>query len=503
MLFTLQIPFADSRPFLNSGPARLSMPSWPIPIPENEFVRCFGAVHARARGVPVGGVFSEDFYFASSAAAIKFPELGHGTVGPAPARLHPRCAFRRFFCDGGPVSRVEIGLACEGAQTLDGSGVLSAVRDILDLPTMVSQCNGSWQRQPLRRQGAHLAKLYVQATTCTAGMKQGPGTSAVWAGLPTMVIEYDTDLPHNMSEITGAPERSSQVKPDAVGGLAVGHFTLVLEGRSIGVWMIGRSRENRDTARRLRLCLLRLHAEQQVLSQALRWIANGTLEYQPKTPAADRLEEYLNRATHTIFQKTRNGVEQEALRDVMAAYDWVVSDSERQLLMQQLSLARRQLLVKLERFTALQAVNSKALYVELNGDIIGGEVTIMGTGPQNTTNIDFGEGNVFHGDVIAAGYIKDSFNKAASTSKVELQQALTELTSQVASLVEKLDADQQRQTARKLKSLTEEATDEKPDTSALEFNGKGLIEAAKTVAEMVGPVTTAVKGALALFGIML
>ena len=503
MLFTIQFPFADARPFQSTGPARLSMPSWPLPIPGNEFVRCFGAVHSRARGVPVSGVFSEDFYFASSASAIKFPRLGTGTVGPPAVRLHPRCAFRRFFCDGGPVSRVEIGLACKGTRPLDGDGVLATVRNVLDLPSEVSQCKGAGQNQPLRRQGSALAKLYAQATTSTKGIKQGAAMSSVWAGLPTVVIEYDSDLPYNLSEIAGKPVRSTEVKSDAVGGLTVSHFTLVLEGRNIGVWMIGHTRQNRDTARRLRLCMLRLHAEQQVLSQTLRWVANGTLQYQPKTLAGDRFEEYLNRATHAIFQKKYNGVMLEAVRDVMAAYNWVVSDSERQLLMQQLALARRQVRVKLERFTAQQYTGSKSVYVEISGNITGGELTIMGTGPQQTVNIDYGQGNVFHGDAIAAGYIKDSFNKAASTSNYELQQALTEVTMQIASLGEKLDADQQRQVTRKLKALADEATDKSPDKSTLEFNGKGLIEAAKTVAEMVGPVTVAVKGVLALFGIIL
>ncbi|OOG25395.1 hypothetical protein B1C78_06675 [Thioalkalivibrio denitrificans] len=504
MLLALQFPFADARPFLNQGPARLSAPAWPIPIPQNEFVRGFGAVRSRARGAPVGGVFSQDFYFAGSKAAIKLPGLGDAPVGPPAAGLRLRGAFRRFFCDGGAVSRVEIGLGLEGAFAVDGDGLLGAIRDVLRLPTAVKQLDGMPQRQPLGRQGAALAKLYAQATSHTTDLtKPMAPANFVWPGFPVVVVEYEIDPASGLAELTSVPARSDLIQPDKVGGLTVAHLTLAMDGRNIGIWLIGHTRQDADAARRLRLCVLRLHAEQQALGQMLRWMAKGTIQYQPHTPTADRLEEYLNQATHTIFQKARNGVEQISLRNIMAAYDWVMSPSERAVLLQQLEQARRQVRLKLERFTQLQGGEPRQMYVEIAGNITGGNLTIMGTGPQQTVNIDYGQGNTFNGDAIAAGYIKDSFNIASGAGDNKLQDALTELTKTVAEMAQKLDADQQRQATRKLKALTEEATDPNPDKSALKFNGKGLIEAAKTVAEMVGPVTTAVKGVLALLGIAL
>lgn len=504
MLLALQFPFADARSFLNNGPARLSAPAWPIPVPENEFVRCFGAVHSRARGAPVGGVFSQDFYFAGSNAAIKFPGLGDAPVGPPAARLRPRGAFRRFFCDGGAVSRVEVGFGLEGTLAVDGDGLLGTIRDVLKLPTAVRQLDGAPHQQPLGRQGAALAKLYAQATSRTADWtKPTVPTQFVWPGSPVAVVEYEIDPARSLAEVTGVPARSDVVQPGAVGGLAVTHATLATGGKNVGIWMIGHTRQEADAARRLRLCILRLHAEQQALGQMLRWMAKGTIQYQPNTPTADRLEEYLNQATHTIFQKAHNGVAQTSLHDIMAAYEWVMSPSERNVLLQQLEHARRQVRLKLERFTQLQGGGPRQMYVEIAGDITGGNLTIMGNGPQQTVNIDYGQGNTFNGDAIAAGYIKDSFNKASGAAGNELQEALAELTKTVAAMAEKLDTDQQRQATRKLKALAEEATDPKPDKSALEFNGKGLIDAAKTVAEMVGPVTTAVKGVLALLGLAL
>jgi hypothetical protein len=48
-------------------------------------------------------------------------------------------------------------------------------------------------------------------------------------------------------------------------------------------------------------------------------------------------------------------------------------------------------------------------------------------------------------------------------------------------------------TIRPYRSNTEAAAG-KPDLEVMKVTGKGLIEAAQTVAEMVGPVSAAVKG---------
>jgi hypothetical protein len=49
--------------------------------------------------------------------------------------------------------------------------------------------------------------------------------------------------------------------------------------------------------------------------------------------------------------------------------------------------------------------------------------------------------------------------------------------------------------------LTEEAAQPQPNKEQIELSGKGLIEAAKTCAEMAGPVITATKAVLEFFGV--
>ena len=120
------------------------------------------------------------------------------------------------------------------------------------------------------------------------------------------------------------------------------------------------------------------------------------------------------------------------------------------------------------------------------------------------TTISFGANNTFHGDVVAAANIEKSFNKAAEAKDSNLQEALKTLTIEVGKLTQQLpDGAQQQTVSRRLNQLVEEAASPQPDKSVLEVTGKGLLEAAKSVAEMVPLVTAAVKGVLSLFGVAL
>ena len=51
MLAALQIPLTDVRPFLEVDTGRLDKPSWPLAKVGSDFVRSFGTVERRLRGV--------------------------------------------------------------------------------------------------------------------------------------------------------------------------------------------------------------------------------------------------------------------------------------------------------------------------------------------------------------------------------------------------------------------------------------------------------------------
>lgn len=500
MLIALQFPIADGRGFLKQAPARLPLPSWPIPIPETEFVRSFGIVRRRARGYIGLETWSDDFLFSSAASAFKFPDLGVRRLG----ELRPTGAFRRLFCDGAAVARVEVGLGMRARVPLDGDAVLRAVKDFLDLPTEVTSYSGKPLRNPFQLQGPSLAKLYFCASSRTKDLASPGALKYTTACEPMMLVDYFDATATGTPELAALPAKCRTVDPQAVGGVALSYTKFMNGGKSVGIWFVGHGAENKDAARRLRLCLFRLHAEQQVLAQVLRWMAQGAIGYEAGSSASESLESYLNTTTRVIFQDRRNGMDQGAIRDVLAAYEWVMGAGERDLLFQLLGRARRQVLQKVKRFTEPRPAGVRDMYVSIYGNTITeGQLNIMANGTQQIVTTNYGSNNVFHGDAIAAGNITESFNTASKAPNSEIQDALQALTKNIAQLCEKLGGAEQQTVSRRLKQLAEEAVAPQPDKSFLQVTGKGLVEAAKTVAEMVGPITTAVKGVLALFGLAL
>jgi hypothetical protein len=116
------------------------------------------------------------------------------------------------------------------------------------------------------------------------------------------------------------------------------------------------------------------------------------------------------------------------------------------------------------------------------------------------TTIRIGEVSVT-GDFsfVTARNIQDSFNKSSSTvGNTQLKQTLQALTAEVGRLAAKLSKDEAEKVSQDLQTLTSEATSKSPRRKWYELSAEGLIEAAKTVAEMAEPVSTAVKAVLAL-----
>lgn len=141
---------------------------------------------------------------------------------------------------------------------------------------------------------------------------------------------------------------------------------------------------------------------------------------------------------------------------------------------------------------------------------------------RNTTNVYVGEGGIgvenynqnitnsqIGGSVINkidAERIDNSFNTFNGTNpKEDLKNAVAVLHEEVKSLVAKLpqDSPQKEEVLTNLETFTEQTSKKKPLGDVLKVTGKGLVEAAKTVAEMVGPISTAVMGVLKIFGLAL
>ena len=97
--------------------------------------------------------------------------------------------------------------------------------------------------------------------------------------------------------------------------------------------------------------------------------------------------------------------------------------------------------------------------------------------------------------------LNERFEGARRQVRKKIEEYERDVTALIAKLPE--DSPQKEEVLTRLETFTEQAAKKKPLGDVLKVTGKGLVEAAKTVAEMIGPITVAVTGVLKLFGLSL
>jgi hypothetical protein len=488
MLFVAQFPLCDARRFAVEEYPRLRTPDWPLPDPDRpDFVRCFGVVKRRRRGGHL--VFSDEAFFCSANRAVRFVNLEKQRLDGTDAHAMPRCAFRRLFYDGTAVVRFEIGVVVRGISTeLTWKEALLAALSFFNLPIKITCLGGDPTSCQLRDVRSPLRKLYMSVTTPGSPSIDSTLDKHLAAGEPILMIEYEED------ELNGPPKQSMRVAEHVMEESGLGHMWVEHAGRRTGLWFVEKDAGDPRRTRNLRIGLLRLHAEHQALKHVLRLLRQGTLNYQRGAAGSDALDAYLSRATRFLSSERRAGFSPLAISELMAAYDGLANPDERRLLKENLADVRHQIRLKVERH--IEAVSSrtgeKVTYYHVEGDLVmkkEGDLSVTAGGDIINSQI--------------AGEIRDSFNNSFnkirdSAVPGDVKQALEDLHARVQELTAKLEDENKEQVARDLDNFVEEATSKNPRKGFLEATGEGLIEAAKTVAEMAPSITTAVKAVIAL-----
>ncbi len=371
MFAVVQFPIGDFRRFSASQAASvLPSPSWPPDVyAVPRFVHRFGAAAVRRLGVDFAWT-DEGAYVHAHRALRLFAQRPSQL---APELRPPKCAFRRLFFDGNAVARVEVGFSLPVALRNSGSGVIAVAPNaaftqadvgasqdqhhyvdpiafakwVLSLDTLVpaSAAKGSGKSprrtKRLFEQGDSLADLYCVSTQARGNL---PSKSFVASGAPVVVL----DEPSLSSELMPPSLRTI-----ALGGnysTALGHGIIQLGGAAVELWVIGKTDASSVDRRALRLCLLRLHAEQQVLRLALDRIASNQLAYLPRTDTGDRLENYLNTATRVIAREEWASGSRSAVLDAFEAIHGSRARDRVELLRRRLDGMRAQVRKKVEKF---------------------------------------------------------------------------------------------------------------------------------------------------------
>ena len=509
MLLVVQFPIADGRLFTPLGGTRLPVPDWPSPGTgiNSQFVRSFGPAVRRLRGADAA--WADESSFCTARRAIRFRELRTQQVVAADRRFTPFCAFRRLFCDGQSVVRVEVGLVLSRDKTLalDLPGLLSAVQAGIELPTEVGPpsqpaAGGAAalpaSARPLIKQGQHLADLYARVTTKHNGSHPPQPARLVEPGYPVALVETDR------FDIRSDQRSVRVIDPNGIFGANLAHASLRTQWGDVGTWILNRGNATPLQIRSLRLCLLRLHAEQEVLDRILKQMDRGGIVFNPGTDLGDRLEAYLNRATRAINRPVWAGINQSA---ILEAFDAAVTVDPGRSLLDRYQGARQLVLRKAEEFRKRRdQPRIRIVYQVQEGGTL---VQTQGSG-QTIVN------STITGDAINAANstITDSFKHfvGAHPDEDDLKKQITTLHDEVRKLAAALatkSPEQSQNVADNLATFTEEAAKEKPRAGTLRSTGQAIIEAAKQAAGLVSdaasavaPITAAVTTVLKLVGVV-
>ena len=559
MLAIVQFPIADARVF--AGAQRLRKPVWRALQESVDFVPRFGGARTRSAFHYVPSAWRDDAQYVGAHHAIRMRGVAQkilsGSTSQAgrprtfwayrpatPATdLHFTPAFRRLLFDGVALTRIEIGFWVIGDVRLEGNGLLGLVRDVLDLQTEVAEAATAPDLRAAKSpsagfgrlgdQGNRIARLLWYATTPGQTAVDGGEASASSTDMeksallqPTVPVVFVDDTMHaeqlarrmtplqivasELGEptIAGFPARASVVPGEHTGAAALAFTTVKYRERRFAAWLVSSQRQATAQpdaeVRNLRICLMRLHATRQILYELRRMSIAGVVDPRSSTDGAPSFNAYVKSLARQVLTPDAFGTNQAELNRVLSLYDLGVGSSERQ------RIETAFLGVDIDsqvmaRVNEAVRTNSESRAVE---HVIFNFYDMRRTVTHQTTNVTAsGQGSsiVIHElNQVAGNYLRESKEVAEAVKREELKTALDALHAQVTELAGRLPpGPDQEAAARKLKQVTEEAAAPNPDKDMLKVTGKGLIEAAKTVAEMVGPVTKAVTGLLALFGLVI
>lgn len=484
-----------------------------------EFTRFFGGVQRRKRG-GITDLTGEETY-SSARHALRFVKLKEKRLGLNQPLLRSSCAFRRFFSDGDVVNRVEVGLiltsskksahdsrimdsqyqfALRQRHMLSLNQLFRIASDCFELPVQIRTLAGNHRVDcKLKDAGRYISALFLHASTHYTTVNL-PLLNNWWItpGEPILLLEFGEH------EAEFLPQYGIEYLK-SLNRIELAHTRITIDKSSyFRVWFICKHRGyNKDTVRRLRISLLRLHAEHESLKQIFRAVSQRKLVIKRGTEASDQFQKYIDKAINDLSRQDRFGLPQQQIARLALEYNNIVTADERATLLCELEKIRRNIYKKVESFT-LPRDEEVVPIVYLNKfHIVNSKLSFMRGERIMQGDINFGSDNSFSGPIIVADIVKDSLNTINSAKVSEdLQTTLKEITKLVAKLCDKLDPKQAENIASDLKSFTREAVSVAPRPNRLKTFADSILDAAKFSVSLADALAKAITAATAFMGLV-
>jgi hypothetical protein len=253
----------------------------------------------------------------------------------------------------------------------------------------------------------------------------------------------------------------------------------------VGLWILQKGDATEEQARRLRICLMRLHAEQEVLDLVLKQLARKRLLTSADPDAATDLNNYFDKSTRLINRSTWGGVPQSAILSAWDSAEQVTPPSSRANLTERFDGARKQVWAKIEDYQARRAAVRVTPTINLNGGnlVLDKSINLNQSGTGNIANIAEFMSNVTNN-------VNNNLEKSQTSEDVKA--LIKQLTDQIKDISSRADPKTTQRMASDLQTLSSEVAQPEPRRAWYELSLKGLKEAAEAVGSIATPIVATV-----------
>ncbi|NOW96125.1 hypothetical protein [Mucilaginibacter sp. SG564] len=298
MIIFIQFSITDVRAFNGSHSHLLTLPQWPSPTPEKEFVRGSGQIIARSKK-GLNNWIGENF-ICKIKRGIKLNE----PILFEPLNLKIQNIGKHQFSSEKFISnKYEFVFATRGydGKKIKYETILQLISELFLLKSEVRVSSNEWKADPLKRLSINLKNFHLFYSTKKLKLLR-TDIDNLYNCTPQVYIYLDDN-----EKFTSTPKLIESSKK-IWAACKLYTTTLKIQNLPIRLWIHERFTQSTliTLNRSLRISILRLHTEYECLKNVFLAISQNKIAITPFSVESDNLQAYLNTAISTILSDEKN-----------------------------------------------------------------------------------------------------------------------------------------------------------------------------------------------------
>lgn len=312
MVLFLQYTFTDLRSFSDQRNSLLTKPSWPTPHPFKEFVRGSGQIIPRSKQ-GINNWIGEN-YICKINRGLKIKDA----IPVSKLDYYFRNVGKhQYSSDGLVLNKYEFVFASKSFSNgiIGDTLMMEIINSILNAPIAIRTIDFSYLTTKISNLISPLLDFYIITSTKANAINLEEQRKHIEYCSPQIFISLDESemFDYNSKRFIRAGK---------------GYFRHIfskwesINNRPYKIWVSQMLTRSSQVAinRKLRISMLRLHAEFECLKNVLQAASNGALEIDKMSRQSDRLQSYFNHSITTILQEEKQVKEEYSENDYIKEF---------------------------------------------------------------------------------------------------------------------------------------------------------------------------------------